>query len=187
LPAKAYVNSPAFKATYAQFRKDANPLDERPKPSVEAQLEKEMKEGQEMARQIAEKLPPAEREKLLAEIKQQEAQWAETRARLQKTLEAGQAEQKAINKAHANEFEAQFPADPNQIVARRLRAFLDETADADFTARIIRLTDGPDGMEFISPAHQKKSVTWQLAVLAGPEATRAARAAAEAWLKEVAR
>jgi hypothetical protein len=71
-------------------------------------------------------------------------------------------------------------------VARRLRAFLDDTADADFAAPIIRLTDGPDGMEFIDPAHRAKSPTWQLAVLAGREATTAARKAAEAWLKEIA-
>jgi hypothetical protein len=101
-------------------------------------------------------------------------------------MEAEQAEQAASRKSSASEFEAKFPADPNQLVVRRLRTFLDETADADFSARIIRLTDGPDGMEFITPSHQKKSVTWQLAVLAGPEATTAARTAAQAWLKEVA-
>jgi hypothetical protein len=184
--AKAYVNSPAFKTAYAQFRKDTMPLpDERPGRSAEAQAA-EMKANQEMVRQLLEKLPPAERETLLAQIKEQEKQAAETQARIQKAMEAQQAEQKARNAASANEFEAKFPVDPNQIVARRLRAFLDETADADFTARIIRLTDGPDGMEFISPAHRAKSVTWQLAVLAGPEATKAARAAAEAWLKELA-
>jgi hypothetical protein len=31
--AKAYVNSPAFKTAYAQFRKDAGPGDDRPAPS----------------------------------------------------------------------------------------------------------------------------------------------------------
>jgi hypothetical protein len=183
--AKTHVSSPAFKTAYAQFRKDAGPVDERPGPSAEAQAA-ELKTNQEMVRQILEKLPPAERDKLLAQIKEQEAQMADTRARTQKVIEAGEAERKAQDKAQAMEFEVKFPSDPNRIVARRLRAFLDETADADFTARIIRLTDGPDGMEFITPAHRAKSVTWQLAVLAGPDATRAARAAAEAWLKEVA-
>ncbi len=183
--AKTHVSSPAFKTAYAQFRKDAGPVDERPGPSAEAQAA-EMKTNQEMVRQIVEKMPPAEREKFLAQMKEQEAQMAETRARIQKTIEAGEAERKAQDKARAIEFEVRFPADPNQLVARRLRGFLSDTADADFTARIIRLTDGPDGMEFITPAHRAKSVTWQLAVLAGPEATKAARAAAEAWLKEVA-
>jgi hypothetical protein len=183
--AKAYVNSPAFKTAYAQYRKDAMPLPERPGPSA-ADEAAEMKANQEMVRQIAEKLPPAEREKLLAQMKEQEKQMAETRARIQKTIEAGEAQRQAEDKERANKFEADFPTDPNQRVARKLRGFLSDTADADFTARIIRLTDGPDGMEFITPAHRAKSVTWQLAVLAGPEATKAARAAAEAWLKEIA-
>ena len=183
--AKAHVSSPAFKTAYAQFRKEAGPGDERPGPSAEAQAA-EMKKNQEMVRKMAESLPPAQRDKMLAMIKEQEAQAAETLAQMAKAAEAQQAALKAEAQARAKEFEVKFPADPNRIVARRLRAFLDETADADFAAPIIRLTDGPDGMEFISPAHQTKSVTWQLAVLAGPEATMAARAAAEAWLKEVA-
>ena len=183
--AKAYVNSPAFKTAYAQFRKDAGPVDARPGPTAEAQTA-EMKANQEMVRQIIEKLPPAERERFLAQMKEQEAQVAEARARMQKVVEAGEAERKANDKARAIEFDVKFPADANQLVARRLRGFLDESADADFTAPIIRLSDGPDGMEFISPAHRAKSVTWQVAVLAGPEATKAARAAAEAWLKDIA-
>ena len=186
--ARAYVNSPAFKAVYAQYRKDANPFDERLASSADrerASMLADMKTSQEMARQIAASLPPAEREKLLAQMKEQEKQMAQTLAALGKAAEAEQAEKMASNKASVAEFDARFPADPNQLVARRLREFLADTADADFSARIIRLTDGPAGMEFISPAHQKKSAVWQMAVLAGAEATKAARAAAEAWLKEV--
>jgi hypothetical protein len=178
--AKAYVNSPALKSAYAQFRKEANPLDERPGRSVESRLA-EMKAAREMARGIAQSLPPAERDKMLAMLKEQDAQVAE----MTKAFEAEQAARKAQNAVSVARFEAQYPADPNRIVARRLRAFLDETADADFSAPIIRLTGGPDGMEFITPAHQVKPVAWQLAVLAGPEATKAARAAADAWLKEI--
>lgn len=183
--AKAYVNSPAFKSAYAQYRKDAMPLPARPGPSAEAEAA-ELKANQEMVRQIAAQLPPAEREKLLAQLKEQEKQMAATRAAIQKAQQDSDAERIANEKDQAAKFEADFPADPNQRVARKLRGFLSDTADADFTARIIRLTDGPDGMEFITPAHRAKSVTWQLAVLAGPEATKAARAAAEAWLKEIA-
>jgi hypothetical protein len=78
-----------------------------------------------------------------------------------------------------------YPVDPRPIFARRLREFLDATADADFTARTISLTGGPDGIEFVEPEHQEKSWIWQLAVLAGPEATAAARTAARAWLEEL--
>jgi len=187
--AKAYVNSPTFKAAYAEFRRAANPIDNRASPSVDEQVAAqiaEMQAGIEETRKMAATLPPADRERLLAMIKEQEAQMSQFRDRLRSALELEQAERRSSNEQSASEFTQQFPADLNQLVARRLRMFLAETADADFNARIIRLTDGPDGMEFIEPAHRAKSSTWQLAVLAGPEATKAARAAAEAWLKEVA-
>ena len=83
--------------------------------------------------------------------------------------------------------EEAFPADPQKLFARRLRAFLEATADANFSARIIHLTGGPDGIEFVDPADRGKSWVWQAAVIVGQEATTAARAAAEAWLKEIER
>lgn len=188
--AKAYVNSPAFKTTYAQFRRDAHPLDDRaPAASSQAASAElaEMLAGLEEIRKAAATMPPAERDQLLAQLKAQEAQLRDPRfaERMQQGDEARRAEAAASNAASVQEFEELFPPDPNRIVARRLRRFLGDTADADFSARIIRLTDGPDGMEFIAPAHRAKSPTWQLAVLAGADATRAARVAAEAWLKEI--
>jgi hypothetical protein len=80
---------------------------------------------------------------------------------------------------------AKYPANPEDIVARRLRVFLADTADANFSARTIHLTGGPDGIEFVDPADRRRSTTWQMAVIAGPEATAAARAAAQAWLNEM--
>ena len=187
--AKAYVSSPAFRSTYEKFRREANPLDTRVSPSVDEQVAAqmaEMQESREMALQIAATLPPEDRDRLLAQLEEQEAQMAEFRETLRAALALEQAERESSNRESADQFEEQFPVDPNQLIARRLRQFLDDTADADFTARIIKLTDGPDGMEFVDPAYRAKSPTWQLAVLAGPEATKAARAAAEAWLGEIA-
>lgn len=189
--ARAYVGSAAFKTAYAQYRQDANPLDTRASKAVDQQVADQLAEALasiEQARTMAATLPPADRDRFLAQVKAQEDQirdpaWA---ARLRAGLEMEQSSRTASNEASGRAFEEQFPADPNQLVARRLRGFLDETADADFSARIIRLTDGPDGMEFVEPRHRAKSSTWQLAVLAGPEATKAARAAAESWLKEIA-
>ena len=83
--------------------------------------------------------------------------------------------------------EATTPADPRKLFARRLREFVEATADVNFSARTIALTGGPDGIEFIDPADRKKSWLWQEAVIVGPEATAAARAAAQEWLKEIER
>ena len=68
-----------------------------------------------------------------------------------------------------------------------MREFLEGTADVNFSARTISLTGGPDGIEFVDPADRKRSWLWQEAVIVGQEATSAARAAAESWLKEIER
>ena len=68
---------------------------------------------------------------------------------------------------------------------RRLREFLDATAEVNFAARTISLTGGADGIEFIDKADRQRNWMWQEAVIVGPEATSAARAAAQAWLKEI--
>ena len=57
----------------------------------------------------------------------------------------------------------------------------------NFSARTISLTGGPDGIEFIDKADRAKPWMWQAAAIVGREATVAARAAAEAWLKEIER
>jgi hypothetical protein len=189
--ARAHVNSTAFTTAYATFRREANPVDTRAQPSVDERLANEltrMREGIEQAKQIAASLPPADRGGLLEQVSEQEARMRDPAwvGRLRSMLELEARGREESNTSSGRKFDEEFPADPNLIVARRLRRFLDDTADADFSAPIIRLTDGPDGMEFIEPAHRAKSPTWQLAVLAGREATTAARAAAEAWLKELA-
>ncbi len=189
--ARAHVNSPAFKTAYATFRREANPVDTRAQPSVDERLAGElarMREGIGQAKQIAASLPPADRDRLLEQVSEQEARMRDPAwvGSLRSMLELEARGRDESNASSGRRFEEEFPADPNLIVARRLRRFLDDTADADFSAPIIRLTDGPDGMEFVEAAHRARSSTWQLAVLAGPEATTAARAAADAWLKEIA-
>jgi hypothetical protein len=102
-------------------------------------------------------------------------------------MEAERAEATQRTAAGRETAESQTPADPQTLFARRLREFLELTADVNFSARTIRLTGGPDGIEFIDKADRQRHWIWQAAAIAGPEATAAARAAAEAWLKEIER
>jgi hypothetical protein len=104
-----------------------------------------------------------------------EAQHAERTTREAATMEA----------ASAKRDDERYPADPSRIFARRLREFLDATADVNFSARTLSLTGGPDGIEFLDKADRQRHWIWQLAVIVGPEATTAARTAAQAWLKEL--
>jgi hypothetical protein len=192
--AKAFVSSPAFKASYDSYRKGVIPADRRPEPSVDAVIQKmaeEQRAGLEtMKRNLASSgLPPAEQEKILAAATEAAAKTAspEFTAAMRKGLEAERSEKDARDATRSAELEESLPADPQKLIARRLREFLDATADVNFAARIGHLNDDAEGIVFLDRPDRQRHWIWQEAVIVGPEATAAARAAAEAWLKEIER
>ena len=190
--AKAYVNSPSFKASYDSFRRDRIPQGRRNALTVDEALKKEIDEQLaefEQMRQGIKALPPADQPQFLAKIK--EAQALVTNPDFIKArraaLEAERAQESGNDGALARDVEEQTPANAQTLLARRLRQFLDATADVNFSARTISLTGGPDGIEFVDRADRKRHWMWQEAAIVGAEATGAARAAAQAWLKEIER
>jgi hypothetical protein len=190
--AKAYANSPAFRAAYADFRRNAIPPEQVYTDTLDEAVKKQIDEmlvAVEQSKQMAAKVDPKTSAAILDSVKKQEAQIRspEFAVMLRTGLELERAG-KVESAGNSNrESIAKYPVNPEEIFARRLREFLDVTADANFSARTIHLTGGPDGIEFVDPADRKRSTIWQLAVIAGPEATAAARAAAQAWLKEIER
>jgi hypothetical protein len=189
--AKAYVGSAAFKTAYANHRREVIGPDEKPsQPSVDDEVQKtidEMKAGIAQSRQMAAALPPADAANLLKSIEEQEARIksGEIAKMMRTALESERAASAASAAAGAKRDDERYPVDPTRIFARRLREFLEATADVKFSARTISLTGGPDGIEFIDKADRQRNWMWQEAVIVGPEATAAARAAAQAWLKEI--
>ncbi len=189
--AKAYVGSATFKTAYATYRRGVIGPDERPRPpSVDDELQKlieETKVGIAQARAIAAKLPPAEAANLLKLVAEQEAglESGATAKQLRAGVEAQHAERTSSDAASAKQDNERYPADPSRIFTRRLREFIDATADVNFSARTLSLTGGTDGIEFLAKADRQRHWMWQAAAIVGPEATSAARAAAEAWLKEL--
>ena len=75
-----------------------------------------------------------------------------------------------------------YPESPAPAIAKRIREFLAFSADVDFSAKLVA-KDGK--MVFENPAYEAKSPQWKMCFRAGKEATAAARAAAQAWLKEL--
>lgn len=192
--AKAYVNSPAFKASYDTYRKGRIPQGRQLSPSLDEVLKKEIDEQragmEEMKKSLAASgLPPAEVEKVLATWKETEAQVnrSELIEARRKALEAERVEAGGSDARLAEDVEQQTPVDAQRLVARRLREFLAITADVNFSARTMSLTGGPDGIEFLDRADRRRHWIRQEAAIVGPEATAAARAAAETWLKETGR
>jgi hypothetical protein len=192
--AKAYVNSPAFRTSYDTYRKGVVGDGPRVEPTVDEVIKKELDEVraglEEMKKNLAASgLPPAEQEKILAAWKEAADQGSspELLDARRRGLEAERAERAAGDARTAAALDARLPADPQRLLARRLREFLEVTADVNFAARTISLTGGPDGIEFRDRADRQRHWIWQQAAIVGPEATAAARAAAEAWLKEIER
>jgi hypothetical protein len=99
-------------------------------------------------------MPPADRANILESVK-------ETRAMLtdpafikqrQDQLAAERAQESGGDAAVMSEVDALTPADPAKLFARRLREFLDATADVNVSARTINLT--------ISPVASTASSSW---------------------------
>jgi hypothetical protein len=190
--AKAYVNSPAFNASYASYRKGRIPTGRQYALSVDAKVKKDIADqlaGFEQMRLAAEKMPPKDRDLIMEQVKQALANLTNPAFadKLRAQLTAERAAERVQEEKLAEEVEAATPADPRPLFARRLREFLNATADVNFSARTISLTGGPDGIEFKDKADRARPWMWQAAAIVGPEATMAAREAAQAWLKEIER
>jgi hypothetical protein len=190
--AKSYVSSPAFTASYNSYRSGRLPTERQYALSVDAQAKKEIAEqlaGFEQMRLAAEKMPPKDRASIMEQVEKARANLTNPAYidKLKAQLTAERAQESGQGSEIAVEVEATTPADPRKLFVRRLREFLNATADVNFSARTISLTGGPDGIEFIDKADRAKPWMWQAAAIVGREATVAARTAADAWLKEIER
>jgi hypothetical protein len=185
--AKVYANSPAFQNAYAQHRKNVG-ADSRPALSVDEEVKKkiddELARLDEMRQQAA-AMSPELAARTLEAVRpiEQNLRSPETANAFRMEIEASRARQ---NQQQA-EMDRRLPADPQQLFARRLREFLDATADVNFAARTASLNEDANGIVFLDRPDRKRHWIWQEAVIVGPEATAAARAAAQAWLKEIER
>lgn len=190
--AKSYANSPALTTRYAEYRRSAIPSTRQHDLTVQQEakqvIERELASLQQ-SKQLAAKLPLEERGGVLEQIAEMERSLKDPDfiKQVQNRLAEERGQVNDLDAADAARMNEMFPADPRTLFARRLREFLDATADVNFETRTISLTGGPDGIEFIDPKVRGKHWMWHEAVIVGPEATAAARAAAQTWLKELDR
>ena len=190
--AKAYVSSPAFTAKYNEYHRGAVHVapdyDRTVEQEVKQEIDRQLEDIQQ-TRPVAARLPADQRTEFLEQLNQREKQLRDPdfikQRQAQVSEERAQANAGAATASARNS--QTIPADPKTLFARRLREFIAATADVDFSTKTISLTGGPDGIEFVNPAVRTKPWMWHEAVIVGPEATAAARAAAEAWLKELER
>lgn len=86
---------------------------------------------------------------------------------------------KAIDKQmNKGEDDKKYPADPAELIKKRLQSFLDISATVDFDATL-------NGEQFANPENEKKSDQWKMCYRAGKTVIAAAREEVELWLKEL--
>lgn len=81
------------------------------------------------------------------------------------------------------EWKQNYPATGREMVRRRLREFLQESADVDFNAKLVRKGNK---MRFANEQYEdEKSGDWKLCYRAGKAPVEKARAFAKVWLAEL--
>ena len=187
--AKAYTETPAFKAEYDRRRAEDAPRPPQVKGTADDQLAKQRaeqkKQIEEMRANIV-KMPAEMRKQMEETVKQVEAQFASQEQNAQMTAMMKQsfemqaaADQKAYE-GRVAAHEKRYPADPKVLIARRLNEFLAMSGTVDFGAK---LQARGGRMVFANPVYEEKPPEWKLCYRAGREAVEAARASAAEWLK----
>ncbi|HEX4347159.1 MAG TPA: hypothetical protein VHZ73_06280 [Vicinamibacterales bacterium] len=189
--AKTFIQSPAFKTAYDKAREDAKP---RPPAASGSYADQLKKQREDFDKTIAEMRKSAAgqsqqvRDSIEAVIKQTQAQFDEMSKNtdLMKTMEQATAQSAAAAKVEytqsAQAFDKEHPASINQAIALRLHRFLDTCGAVDFNAQIV----AKGGTKvFVNPAYEANDDDWKMCFRAGKEPVDAAKALAQAWLREI--
>jgi hypothetical protein len=186
--AKAYANSAPFRKAWAEKRDENKPA---PPPSAtdtqKQQAADQQKQLDDLKKTIA-SLPPDQQKAMQAMVDQLLAQQAASQKdpQYQALMKQAGDETKARSQKDYQDavatWQRDYPADPNVAIARRLSEFLAMSADVNFDAKLV--TKG-SSRTFADPTFEAKPDSWKMCYRAGREATAAARAAAQGWLKEI--
>jgi hypothetical protein len=188
--ARAYTATEDFAQRYASYRESQRP-ERAPLPqNGDEALAAQMKQLDDVAKEalkLAENMPPQAREDLIENIEFTKRQIAELnkdpkhRATVDAAAkEAARVAAEELQQAMA-QYNADYPVDIKQLIAKRLRAFLAMSATVDFSARTIERDDKK--RQFVNPSHESMPNEWKMLFRAGKPAVDAARAAAQDWLK----
>ena len=187
---KAYVASPDFKRQYVQMRDLHKPE----APASELTPEQELQKGEaEQAQQMEESkkaiaaLPAEQRTAVEESLKAAQAALAKMNTPEQRKMRLDAVRNERATRLKEYEdavarWKQEYPDDPKPLVVKRLREFLQLSANVDFAANV-KTADGRSTFE--NPAYEAKPSQWKMCFRAGREATTAARAAVQAWLTEL--
>jgi hypothetical protein len=185
---KAYLSSAAFTKRYAAARAEREPKLPAYTTTVDQELKekldqdaKELEAGMKTSLAMAQ---PGQKSELEAMFKQMAAMLRspDTVRALRASIEMRRAMEKENFESEFKRWRTTFPADPQVVIARRLREFLATSATVDFDAQLVA---NGDRMIFAKPEFEQKPSEWKSYYRYGRESIGAAREVADAWLKEI--
>jgi hypothetical protein len=189
--AREFSQSAAFRADYAKRRESARPQPPQNKGSaaeqVSAQQTAQRKQLEETRAQIA-KMPPDMQKQMQPVLKMMEESLNKSASdpRYQSMMKQGYEQQGKNDQERYQKdlagWQVDYPENPNQLIIKRLKGFLEMTKDVDFNAR---LTPAGSKMHFSDPRYESKSSNWKLCYRAGREPLEAARAFVADWLRQL--
>lgn len=188
--AKSYTASPAFRAEYAAMRDARTPpapgFEGTPEDERQQLLDEQNKEIEKSEAALA-SMDPEMRQQMEDAMRQAAAairqlETPEMRNMQLAGIRFGRTEAAAKHQEAMQRWEAEYPEAPSLVIARRLKMFLEVSADVDFSAK---LEPRNGRMQFVDAAYEARSSDWKLCYRAGPGAVGAARQAAAAWLTEL--
>lgn len=191
--AKAHTSSAEFKRAYAESRNNTKPDPPATQAESDAQARNDLAEQQkaiEEMKKVAASLPPDQRKAMedgikeaIAAMKAMQNDPEMQKMMKQMAVEGRKADEESYKDALAK-WNEDHPENPNVLIARRLRAFLDTSASVDFNAKVEK-RDGK--LKFVESKYEEKPAEWKMCYRAGRDAVDAARSVASAWLKEIAK
>ena len=188
--ARAFAESDDFKRRYTDHREANGPDPLPPVPSVDEVLAKQragFEEQVEQMRKLFDQITLEQRATLEAGWKDMRRQLTEMetgprRAELDQALKQQYAALAREREAGMKELDAVWPSDHRNLVANRLRRFLDVSKDVAYDARLV---DKDGKRVFADPAFEARPKEWKMCFRAGKPATDAARSFAQKWLSDL--
>lgn len=186
--AKAYSESAEFAAAYAEVRSQAMPEAPAPRGTVEEEIARErakMEQQIEETRKMVASLPAEQQagmeeaiQSMITSMKQMYDD-PEMRPFQVQMIEASRADEQQHHEEAVEKWKETYPEDPRTLIARRLQAFLEVSAEVDFNAKVEEVKGK---MVFAEDQYEQKSPEWKLCYRAGKEPVATAREFASAWL-----
>lgn len=189
--ARTFAQTDQFKKMYADYRLANKPgaaSGEKQFDAVMDEQAKEFEKSLEGMKEVMKTLPPEQQKEMQKQIEEMRKQMAATaqnpemKAVYEQSAKSEAAANAEDDKRRLKEWETDYPPSSDQLVANRLREFLDETKDVDYAAKLVAQYGK---MRFANATYEQKSGEWKMCFRAGREATEAARAFAAEWLKEL--